>query len=151
MVNVGIEVKYGSDVKHNLNNYQQLQDVVIRDSLIEIANEFINTIQFLAPRDSGEYASSWAIQNIDSRSVRIGTPLEELAIYLEYGTAPHPIVGHRKVLHWVDESGIDHFVFYVRHPGFPAMPHFRPAMNVIETKIPEILHKNIKKHFRLAK
>lgn len=151
MVNIDIKVAIGENIKHDLNNFQVLQNNIIKDTLVDIANEFINTIQFLSPRDTGEYANSWAIQNIDSRSVTIGTPLEELAAYLEYGTSPHPIVGHRKVLHWVGEDGLDHFAFYVRHPGFPAIPHIRPTINVLETKIPEIIMKNMKKHFRLVK
>lgn len=147
---MSIKVTHGKNLEE-LNNFQVLQNNVIRDSLIQIAQEFINSIQFLAPRDTGEYANSWAIQNIDSKSVRIGTPLNDLAVYLEYGTSPHPIVGHRKVLHWVDESGQDHFAMYVRHPGFPAIPHIRPTMNVLETRIPEIFKENMKKHFRLVK
>lgn len=117
--------------------------------MLKSANVFIQTIQFLAPRDTGEYASSWVVQKVDANSVTIGTPHGDLAIYLEYGTAPHPIFPkNKKALHWVDGSG-DHFALYVRHPGFPAMPHIRPAMNVLQVRIPEIAKEVISKYYRL--
>jgi len=117
---------------------------VVRDILIEASGVFLDTIRFIAPRATGNYADSWVIQNISDKSVTIGTPHQDLFIYLEYGTAPHPIVGHRKILHWV-ENGQDHFAFWVRHPGFAAMPHLRPAINVLEVKLPEIVKKHMDK------
>ena len=122
---------------------------VKRDSLLKTANEFLQTIRFLAPRDTGEYANSWVVQKVDSNSVTIGTPHGDLAIYLEYGTAPHPIFPkNKKALHWVDGSG-DHFALYVRHPGFPAMPHIRPAMNVVEAKINDIVKEIVSRYYRV--
>jgi hypothetical protein len=119
------------------------------DLLIRIANTFLESIRFTAPRDTGEYANSWRIGKIDENSVTISTPHGDLAIYLEYGTAPHPIFPKRKkTLHWVDGSG-DHFALYVRHPGFPAKPHIRPSMNVVEAKINEIAMSIISKYFKL--
>ena len=123
---------------------------VKRDILLRTANEFLQTIRFLAPRDTGEYANSWVVQKVDTSSVTIGTPHGDLAIYLEYGTQPHPIFPNKKkTLHWVDGSG-DHFALYVRHPGFPAMPHIRPAMNVVEAKIQDIVKEVIVKYYRLG-
>ena len=122
---------------------------VKRDILLKTANEFLQTIRFLAPRDTGEYANSWVVQKVDSNSVTIGTPHGDLAIYLEYGTAPHPIFPkNKKALHWVDGSG-DHFALYVRHPGFPAMPHIRPAMNVVEAKINDIVKEIVSRYYRV--
>ena len=122
---------------------------VKRDILLKTANEFLQTIRFLAPRDTGEYANSWVVQKVDSNSVTIGTPHGDLAIYLEYGTAPHPIFPkNKKALHWFDGSG-DHFALYVRHPGFPAMPHIRPAMNVVEVKINDIVKEIVSRYYRV--
>lgn len=119
-----------------------------RDLLLRMANEFLQAIRFLAPRDTGEYANSWGVQSIDSNSVTIGTPHGNLAIYLEYGTQPHPIFPkNKKTLHWVDASG-DHFALYVRHPGFPAHPHIRPAMNVVEAKINDVATELISKYYK---
>lgn len=120
-----------------------------RDILLKISNEFLQAIRFLAPRDTGEYANSWGVQSIDENHVTIATPHGDLAIYLEYGTAPHPIFPKRKkALHWEDASG-DHFALYVRHPGFPAHPHIRPAMNVVEAKIQEVAKEVISKYFKV--
>ena len=126
------------------NNDKMKQEIMLR-----LANEFLQTIRFLAPRDTGEYANSWVVQKVDSNSVTIGTPHGDLAIYLEYGTAPHPIFPKKKkTLHWVDGSG-DHFALYVRHPGFPAMPHIRPAMNVVEAKINDIVKEIVSRYYRV--
>ena len=117
--------------------------------MITLANEFLQAIRFLAPRDTGQYASSWVIQSIDDNHVTIATPKGGLAVYLEYGTQPHPIFPRRrKVLHWEDASG-DHFALYVRHPGFPAKPHIRPATNVVESKIQEIAKQMVSKYFKI--
>lgn len=150
LVDIKIETRGFDEVAKQLGEFETKRTILIRDTLLECANEFLNTIQFLAPRATGNYADSWVIQNISDRSIKIGTPHEELFIYLEYGTAPHPIVGHRKVLHWVSWDGVDHFAFWVRHPGFAAIPHLRPATNVLEVKIPEIVLKNMKKHLRIV-
>ena len=120
-----------------------------QEIMLRLANEFLQTIRFLAPRDTGEYANSWVVQKVDSNSVTIGTPHGDLAIYLEYGTAPHPIFPkNKKALHWFDGSG-DHFALYVRHPGFPAMPHIRPAMNVVEVKINDIVKEIVSRYYRV--
>ncbi len=147
MVNIKIE-KQSDTLPDTIRKIINSNENFKRDLLLRIANEFLQTIKFLAPRDTGEYANSWGVQRVDSNSVTIGTPHGDLAIYLEYGTAPHPIFPKRKkTLHWVDGSG-DHFALYVRHPGFPAKPHIRPAMNVVEAKINDIAKEIISKYFK---
>lgn len=131
-------------VKKVLSTEQQFKI----ELLLKIAAEFINTIKFVAPRDTGNYANSWVVQKVDSNSVTIATPKGALAIMLEFGTAPHPIFPKRKkFLRWEDPSG-EHFAIYVRHPGFPAKPHIRPAINVLETRIPEIAKELLKKYYK---
>ena len=147
---VNIKIEKTSDTLPDFIKKIVTQDPnVKRDILLRTANEFLQTIRFLAPRDTGEYANSWVVQKVDSNSVTIGTPHGDLAIYLEYGTAPHPIFPkNKKALHWVDGSG-DHFALYVRHPGFPAMPHIRPAMNVVEAKINDIVKEIVSRYYRV--
>ena len=158
-----VEIRFtpiGFDVlSERLRQLSKVKDEIIRDTLWEAANLFIDYIKELAPRSTNlfelketahiHYDETWGVQQIDSRSVTIGTPEWKLALYLEYGTAPHPIVGHRKVLHWVSDDGEDHFALYVRHPGFPAMPHIRPAIARLEIVLPEIANKNLRKHFTI--
>lgn len=147
MVNIKIE-KQSDTLPDFIKKIVNENENFKRDFLLRLANEFLQSIRFLAPRDTGEYANSWGVQKVDSNSVTIGTPHGDLAIYLEYGTAPHPIFPKRKkTLHWVDSSG-DHFALYVRHPGFPAKPHIRPAMNVVEAKIADIARELISKYFK---
>ena len=157
-MDIRFEPKGFNELSEKLRQLSKVKDIIIRDTLIEAANLFIDYIKELAPRSTSlqsqqtphlHYDETWGIQQIDSRSVTIGTPEWRLALYLEYGTAPHPIVGHRKVLHWVSDDGEDHFALYVRHPGFPAMPHIRPAIARLEVVLPEIASKNLRKHFTI--
>ena len=148
MVNIKIE-KTSDTLPDFIKKIIKENPNVKRDILLRISNEFLQAIRFTAPRDTGEYANSWAVQKIDENSVTIGTPHGDLAVYLEYGTQPHPITPkNKKTLHWVDGNG-DHFALYVRHPGFPAMPHIRPAMNVVEAKIMDVARQVISKYYKL--
>lgn len=143
-INITLEKETG--VKFISKFTESLRNDAVRELLTELANEFIKTIGFVAPRKTGEYATSWKISQIDSKKVTISTPHGDLALYLEYGTAPHPITPKDKfALRWVDGSGV-HFALYVRHPGFPAKPHIRPTGNVIQAKFPEFAANIINKY-----
>ncbi len=109
--------------------------------MLESAEEYLETIRRLAPKNTGRYADSWAIANISDDSVTIKSPLGQLGWFLEFGTMPHFIYAKRKkYLHWVDpKTGEDRFATFVWHPGFAAMPHIRPAKESVIVNLPNII------------
>lgn len=147
MVNVKFE-RVSDTLPENIKKIINSEPNFKREFLIRAANEFLQTIRFLAPRDTGKYANSWAITKVESNYVEVSTPKGKLAVFLEYGTAPHPIFPKRKkALHWVDQDG-EHFALYVRHPGTHPAPHIRPTINVLEAKIPELALNVLQKYFK---
>lgn len=146
MANIRVDFS-GDNLGHVLKDInKKLQNEVVASSLQDLAFEFLTWIRFYAPKDTGQYAESWAIQNITEDSITIGTPMGELAVYLEYGTAPHPIVARKKkVLHWIGKDGKSHFAIYVRHPGFAPIKHIEPTIEQVKNTIENIISANINK------
>lgn len=131
--------------------WEKSVDKLTQEILMTLGKMLLKMIKEKAPKKSGEYAESWVIQGASSKSVTIGTSKDKLHIFLEYGTAAHPITPKKKsVLRWEDESGV-HFAMYVSHTGFPAKPHVRPALKRWEKQVPDVIAAKVKKHWRIVK
>lgn len=132
-------------------DFEKSVDKLTQDILVTLSKMLIRMIKDKAPKKSGEYAESWVIQNTSAKSVTVGTPKTKLHVFLEYGTAAHPITPKKaSVLRWEDESGV-HFAMYVSHTGFPAKPHVRPALKRWEKQVPDVIAGKVKKHWKIVK
>lgn len=131
--------------------FEKSVDKLTQDILMTLGKMLLKMIKEKAPKKSGEYAESWVIQGASSKSVTIGTPKTKLHVFLEYGTAAHPITPKKaSVLRWEDESGV-HFAMYVSHTGFPAKPHVRPALKRFEKAVPDVIAGKVKKYWKIVK
>ena len=143
-----VSIKIGQDWSKVLRSLElkKNQLVELRQSvMLEAANNVINIIKILAPKKTGNYANTWRIREVGPNRISIAPDNEKLALFLEYGTAPHDIEPRFKsVLHWVDESGEDRFATIVHHPGTPAFPHIRPAMEQLKEDLKQIVLRQLK-------
>jgi len=95
-------------------------------ALPELGEKLRARIAQFAPRNTGEYASSWKVGPLIGNKITVETPQGFLYIILEFqGRLKGRIEGDP--LHFVI-NGVNVFVSYVDHPGFPPMPHARPAL-----------------------
>lgn len=134
----------GLDRLVNALDFERSKDKLVQDILLTAAKILIKLIQKKAPRQTGEYADSWVIQNTTENSVTIGSSKEKLFLILEYGRG-EVTPTKKKVLHWVSDSGED--VFSMRSGETEPQPHLRPAMIRFEKLLPDIVNGKISKHW----
>jgi hypothetical protein len=104
-----------------------------------------NQIKINSPKKTGNYSDTWDVTEITDSKVVVSNPNEDLAKYLEFGTKPHIITPKNKtVLHWIADDGSEHFATIVHHNGFPAIPHVRPAREVMRVMFPMIVLKHMR-------
>lgn len=71
------------------------------------------------------------------------------ASLVEDGTPEHEILPvHRKVLHWFDDDGEEHFAMAVDHPGTEPMPFIKPAAEGAEKYITKMVDQRLAKGLR---
>lgn len=96
-----------------------------------------------SPRGSGGHPSGYLRSSL-RRELRpdpehggaitayVGTDVD-YALFPEYGTKPHLIEAPPGgVLAWTDSGGETHFATRVHHPGTPATPYLRPALDDLQ-------------------
>ena len=117
--------------------------VTISEILDESADVLLAEIRKTAPKKTGKYAKSWKKDNSTENSIQITTPMGNLYIILEFqGRRSGRISARRNVLHF-QVDGQDVFAKFVDHPGFPPIPHVRPALKRVTPKIREIIHQKL--------
>ena len=102
----------------------------------KFAERLLAEIRRRAPKDTGEYAKSW---HIEERRDGFYVVTDDSTLYdiLEYtGSVPHDIYPrYASVLHWIDrDTGQDRYAAHVRHPGFKPIPHVRPALRAVQKR-----------------
>jgi hypothetical protein len=119
-----------------------------RDEMRELGRAGVSTIRHYAPEDTGKFKAGIRYRTTDTGK---GTTLAFYASgehayllpFLTEGTPPHEIpVGGAEVqkakgypLHWVDESGEDHYAWSVFHPGTLPDPFMALAMDALSPQM----------------
>lgn len=85
------------------------------------------TIKRLAPVDTGTLRHSYQWSRLGRHRYAVGTDVD-YGPDVEYGTAPHLITpnGDGPLTFPVDDGWVS--TYEVEHPGTPAQPHVRPAL-----------------------
>lgn len=130
-------------------DFQKFQQNTLRD----LQRLLLTNIQSKAPKNTGNYANSWKLGSITGNKAIVETPNGKLFIILEFqGRRPGRITPRTKqVLRFEDESGNEIFTMRVDHPGFPPIPHARPAMSETLQKAVSIIFENLKKTYPIFK
>lgn len=105
-----------------------------------------------APMGTGKYKESIKIYPTEIKngniSTEIGTEMMvgdyNLGFLLENGTNPHMIYPKNSTVLAFDIDGMTIFAKKVNHPGFVAMPHFKPALDKNEKTYLDNIDKAIK-------
>ena len=107
-----------------------------------MANNLVAEIKRTAPRKTGEYAASWRKGPSSARRVEVRTTKPKLFEILEFvGSQPHVIRPVRAKALRFEQAGQVRFAKSVNHPGFPPIPHVRPALRKIERGFPRELRR----------
>ena len=106
----------------------------------EMGRKLAAEIKRTAPKKSGKYADSWRAGPSNGRRVEVRTKMPRMFDLLEFtGRNPGPIDPVRaKALRFTQHGQIV-FASHVNHPGFPPIPHVRPALRRIERSFPREL------------
>lgn len=111
-------------------------DDAIERALLKTALAIESDAKRLAPVDTGNLRKSIEARQVSPSKYVIGTPLE-YAPYVEYGTGPHLITSNGEDPltfkvdgQWISKHQID-------HPGTPAQPYLRPALNANRDALPD--------------
>lgn len=117
---------------------------VVSKTLDDAADVLLEDIRKNAPKDSGRYAKSWKKGRKTENTIELVTPQGRLFIILEFeGRRPGRIDRIRaEALHF-EVSGEEIFARHVDHPGFPPIPHVRPALNRLKPRIIDIFFANL--------
>lgn len=126
------------------------------NTMLDLQAFFLENVQRLAPKKTGEYARSWVkgplklIESTKTISSTIITPEFLLYTMLEFqGRQPGEILG-KPILHFFwEKTGQEMFLRKVMHPGFPPMPHVRPALDITLQNAPRIINENLQKNYRI--
>lgn len=96
-----------------------------------IANHLLKTQGYLNSVKILEEGKGFAV---------VGTTKPYAPILEIFGARPHRIEAKKaKALHWVDEvTGEDVFAKFVDHPGIKPQPHWRPVIERLRNKFPEM-------------
>ena len=105
-----------------------------------MARNLVAEIKRTAPKKSGKYANSWYAGTSNSRRVEARTKMPRMFDLLEFtGRSPGPIDPVRAKVLRFEQHGQIRFAAHVDHPGFPPIPHVRPALRRIERSYPREL------------
>ena len=122
--------------------------------LKKVAKNVLRLIAQFAPRDTGEYASSWKVLSMNDKVLVIGSPMSTLYVVLEFGV-DHPVTITAKTaraLHWVDPTtGQDRFAKSVTIPPRKAQPHIRTAQRDTMRDVPKLAVEAIKETYPFVK
>lgn len=117
------------DLADSLENFERVLGDELEAAAEDIALRIEADAKRKAPVDSGRLQGSIAseAERVSEAVVRavIGSNVE-YAPFVEMGTDPHPITGDP--LAWEGGGGEMQFATEVQHPGTPAQPFLRPAV-----------------------
>lgn len=116
-----------------------------RDGMRDLGRAGVEIIKRYAPKDTGAFSEGIRYRTEDTgHSTRltfyVGGEHAFVLPFLVEGTVPHLIpsggaeeqIAKGYPLHWVDESGADHFAWEVWHPGTDPDPFLDIAFDAME-------------------
>ena len=126
-----------------LEALQRAAEVAMARTLEEVADRLITEIRRTAPSKTGKYKDSWIKGKRARNRISISTPMGELYAILEFeGRTAGPIYGN-PILRF-EINGVVLYRHMVNHPGFPPIPHARPALNKVLRDAPNIYMRHVK-------
>ena len=119
----------GTALRHRLDAIRRVGSVgVMRD----IGEDVVTSARQLVPRKTGALSASIRVGAVQPRSVEVlaGGGKVQYAAAQEFGARPHVIRARRKrnLVFWWEKAGLLFRGPAVLHPGNPARPYFRPAV-----------------------
>jgi HK97 gp10 family phage protein len=98
-----------------------------------------------APVDTGSLRASLRFRQLALGTYAVGTNVE-YAPDVEFGTEPHTITPDTKeALKFEGEDGSPVFASKVNHPGTPAQPYLRPALQAHESDLADNIEAEIER------
>lgn len=135
-----------SDIDKLFDNFESIYDNVKLSLLEKTQKALLENIQRLAPRNTGDYASSWKLGPIKDGKATITTDQGKLFLILERGAQPQKRSRKppQKPYVFKGKNGETIFTFKINWPGFDAIPHAGPALKLTMQQVPEIFKDEIK-------
>lgn len=141
--------KMDQTLQNNLKLFSTKKGDFTRGVLKDLQTIFLKEIKRLAPRKTGDYANSWMAGTVTPTKATVETPQGELYDILEFkGRDPGLIEPFGDVLAF-EWKGTDVFFKFVNHPGFPKIPHVKPALDKTMKEVPKVIRENLKKQFAM--
>lgn len=152
---MGFDFGTGKDIAIAVRKIPKDLPDFLFNTMRDLQTFFLAAVFINAPKRSGNYATSWQIGPIkfipESKSISGTIVTDEglLYIILEFqGRAPGKIEGN-PILHFFAEDGTEVFTRSVDHPGFPPMPHVRPALEETLQNTQRIVNQNLRKNYEI--
>ena len=125
-----------------VENLDDNMSKVFEKTLNDAGELLVKELQKTSPFDTGVYASDWHISERTETSITITQPDGLLYVMLEFtGRRPGKIYGKPYLV--FDWKGKTWILRSVKHPGFSAQPHARPALNKVMAQLRDIFYKNV--------
>ena len=133
------------EYKDKLISLQKAKTQYEKEYLKILENLTLKMIKQAAPKDTGEYANSWTVVQRGAKFIVIDTSMPDLFNWLENGTRPHKI--RAKSTDFLSFGGI--FRKEVDHMGTQPQPHIIHVVDQLDKIMKDVMHVQMKKHYRL--
>ena len=132
------------DFADSLDEIADELDQAIDKGTRRTALQIESTAKNKAPVRDGELRADIGTIQLDIAEYSVGST-KEYAAPTEYGSAPHPITPNGPYPLKFEIDGETIRTYHVDHPGTPAQPFLRPALNKHRTDLVENIQDEIEK------
>jgi HK97 gp10 family phage protein len=139
------------EIEEAVEDAQQLIDPALDSAVEDTAKAIERSAKKNLKRhgaiDTGNLRGSIGYGRVDVAHFRVGTPVE-YAPHVEYGTAAHVIeADNADYLRFPGKGGNPVYRKSVQHPGTPAQPYLRPALQDHQSTLAENIEDEIERVF----